>query len=433
MRRSRTRLRTNQGPVPETATATVEVPLPLLATLRDVRDRFFALCVAAGRQVLAHMMEQDRIALCGPKWVPNPRRRAGRAGTTSSEVTLGGRRIPLKRPRVRSVRGHERALPSFLFAADRDPLDARTFDAMTIGVATRQYQRSLDALPTGSAERAVSRSAVSRRFVALSTQLLAQWLARPLHDLDLRVVLLDGIAFRGHCILIALGITATGMKRVLGLREGTTENTTVAKALLGELIERGLPTDRALLFGIDGGKGLRKAIAQTFGALAVVHRCQLHKRRNVREHLPEHLRPATERALCAAYVTADAADAQRQLERLARSLDRTHPGAAASVREGLAETLTLQRLGITGALYQTLRSTNAIENLNGTVAHVTRNVRRWRDGAMLVRWVGTALSIAEHRFRRLRGYRDMPKLVAALRRHEAVVRSAGPKKMRRAA
>jgi transposase-like protein len=333
---------------------------------------------------------------------------------------------------VRSVDGHELALPSFTFAADRDPLDARTCEAMMIGVATRQYQRSLDPLPAGQPERAVSKSAVSRRFVTLSAQLLAQWLARPLAELDLRVVLLDGIAFRGHCILIALGITADGTKRVLGLREGTTENATVAKALLSELIERGLPTDRALLFGIDGSKGLRKAITQTFGALALVQRCQLHKGRNVREHLPEHLRPATDRALAAAYATPDAAAAERQLERLAHTLERPHPGAAASVREGLAETLTLQRLGLTGALYQTLRSTNAIENLNGTIAHVTRNVRRWRDGAMLLRWIGTALHGAEPQFRRLRGYRDMAKLVAALRQHEAAV-SNGPQKMRPAA
>jgi putative transposase len=233
------------------------------------------------------------------------------------------------------------------------------------------------------------------------------------------VVLIDGIVFHEHCILIALGIAADGTKHVLGLREGSTENATVANALLGDLISRGLPSDRALLFVIDGGKGIHRAIRDTFGDLALVHRCHVHKKRNVRRHLPERLQGSIVRVMNDAYARTSAPLAKRQLERLARSLDRTHPGAAASLREGLDETLTLQRLGIRGSLYRTLATTNPVENLNGSVSRFTRNVKRWRDGAMVVRWVATGVRGAEHRFRRVRGFRDMPRLVAALRKHQA--------------
>lgn len=400
----------------------IQLPLPLVMSLCDVEKSFFDLCVAAGRQVLTVMMENDRTALCGPKWMPDSKRKAGRAGSVRSEVTLGGRRIPVQRLRARSVCREELVLPSFAFAASRDPLNHRTLEAIAAGVSTRKYHRTLDPLPSVETQRAVAKSSVSRRFVALSSKLLTEWIERPLHDLDLRVVMIDGILFRNHCILIALGITAQGVKRVLGVREGSTENTAVAKALLSDLIDRGLPDDRALLFAIDGGKGIRKAIEQIFGKLALIQRCQVHKARNVKEHLPDSLRPGAQRALDDAYNTADAELAQRQLERLARSLERDHPGAAASLREGLPETLTLQRLGVTGALYKTLRTTNPIENLNGSVGHFTKNVKRWKDGSMLVRWIVAAVHEAESHFRALRGYKDMPILVAALKRHEATVK-----------
>ncbi len=391
----------------------VQIPMPILGVYLDARVAFHELCVATGREALAAMMEADRVALCGPKDKHNPERRAHRAGSTPSWVTLGGRQIPVRRLRARSAEA-ELALPSFLWAADRDPLDAHTLEAVAAGVSTRRYARTLDLLPPEMPERSTSRSAVSRRFVALTAQQLQAFLGRPLDDLQLRVVMIDGKAFRNHCLLIALGIATDGSKHVLGLREGTTENTRVAQALLSDLIDRGLRTDVPVLFVIDGAKALRKAIRRTFGDLGIVHRCQYHKRQNVLEHLPERLRPSVDRALRDAWSREDAALAQRQLERLARSLEREHPGAAASIREGLDETLTLQRLGISGSLYQTLRTTNPIENLNGGVARYTRNVKRWRDGSMIMRWVGAALLEAEKSFRRLRGYRDMPRLVAVL-------------------
>jgi len=396
--------------------AAVQVPLPLLDVLADTRTAFFGLCLDAGEQVLRTMMEQDRERLCGPKNVPDPDRRAYRHGRTPGEVTLGGRRILVPRLRARSMGGHELALPSFAYAAHRDPLDARTLEAIAIGVTTRKYRRALDPLPDGRRERAVSKSSVSRRFVALTSAQLATWLARPLAELQIRVLIIDGLHFRDHVVLLALGVDLEGNKHVLALHEGTTENATVCKALLTDLRERGLDLDQAILFVIDGGTGLRKAIRETCGAAAIVQRCQVHKRRNVLEHLPETMRPRVRRVLDEAYGLADAALAKRRLLQLAAALDHTHPGAAASLREGLDETLTLQRLGVTGALYRTLRSTNAIENLNGLVGRFVRNVRRWRNGRMLVRWIAAGLRESARSFRRLRGHRDLAALIRALDR-----------------
>jgi len=394
------------------------MPLPMLAAMSDVRRGFHSLCIEAGRQVLGAMMEHDRTALCGPKWVPNPERTAVRGGSTRSLIVLGGRQIEMPRPRVRSLQGHERALPSFRWAADRDPLDLHTMEAIACGVSTRKYHRILDPVPPAEREVAVSASAVSRRFVAESAAVVATYLSRPLGELDLRVILIDGIVFQDHTILIALGITSSAEKVVLGVREGTTENAGVAKALLRDLIERGLSTEQAVLFVIDGAKALRAAIVALFGTLALIQRCQVHKERNVLDHLGDGAKPGTRRAIRDAYQSTDAVLAERQLERLAKSLEREHPGAAASLREGLAETLTLSRLGITGWLYRSLRSTNIIENLNGSVAHFARNVRRWRDGEMIVRWVATAVREAEKKFRRLKGHKEMPRLLAALDAHQ---------------
>lgn len=398
------------------AFATVQVPLPLLDVLADTRTAFFGLCLNTGEQVMRTMMEQDRERLCGPKNVPDAERRAYRHGQTRGEVTLGGRRILVPRLRARSVDGHELDLPTFRYAAQRDPLDARTLEAIAIGVTTRKYQRALDPLPAGRRERAVSKSSVSRRFVALTSAQLATWIARPLNDLAVRVLVIDGLHFRDHVVLLALGVDLQGQKHVLALREGTTENGTVCKALLADLRERGLDLDQALLYVIDGGTGLRKAIRESCGPTAVVQRCQVHKRRNVLEHLPETMRPRVRRVLDEAYGLTDAALAKRRLLQLAAGLEHTHPSAAASLREGLDETLTLQRLGVPGALYRTLRSTNAIENLNGLVGRFVRNVRRWRNGRMLVRWIAAGLRESTRSFRRLRGHRDLPALVRALDR-----------------
>ena len=398
-----------------------QISLPVQGVLRDVRHAFLGLCIDAGQKVLAALMESDRIALCGPKGVPDAGRRAVRGGSTASQVVLGGQRIAVRRPRARSLSDGELALPSFEWAANGDPLDAATMAAIAAGVSTRRYASTQEPVPAAHRPRAASKSAVSRRFVQLSQEQLAQWLARPLGELDLPVVMIDGIHFRERVILLAIGIDTQGNKHVLGLREGSTEATRVVASLLSDLVDRGLDAQRMRLWVIDGGKALRKAIVQTFGATAMIQRCQEHKRRNVIEHLPEDRHASVKRARQDAGSAPDADLGRRQLQRLATSLQSKHPGAAASLREGLEETLTVQELGITGALYRTLRTTNPIENLNGSVARYCRNVKRWGNGQMVLRWVASALSDAAHRMRKLRGCSQMRSLLKALeaRRPEA--------------
>jgi putative transposase len=394
--------------------AEVQISLPVQGVLRDVRHAFLGLCIDAGQKVLAAMMEADRIALCGAKGVSDAARQAVRGGTTASRVVLGGQRVAVRRPRVRSKSQGEVPLPSFEWAACVDPLDAATMAAIAAGVSTRRYASTQEPVPEAHRPSAASKSAVSRRFVQLSQGQLAQWLARPLGEVDLPVVMIDGIHFRDRVILLALGIDAQGNKHVLGLREGSTEATRVVTSLLSDLVDRGLDAQRTRLWVIDGGKALRKAIVQTFGASALIQRCQEHKRRNVLEHLPEDMHSSVKRVLKDAWSASDAELARRQLSRLASSLQAKHPGAAASLREGLDETLTVQALGITGALYRTLRTTNPIENLNGSVARYCRNVKRWGDGQMVMRWVASALSDAAQRMRKLRGCGQIGSLLKAL-------------------
>jgi len=400
------------------ANAQVQLSLPVAGVLRDVRSAFFGLCINAGKAVLGAMMEAERTALCGPKGVPDPERSAYRGGHTRSSVVLGGRRIAIRRPRVQGVQAQELSLPTYQWANECDPLNAATLSAIAAGVSTRRYETTLDALPATEEQSSVSRSAVSRRFVALSAKQLGQWLSRRI-EVELPVVMIDGIHFQDRVVLLALGFDSQGKKHVLGLWEGSTEKATVVRALLANLIERGLDADTPRLWIIDGGKAIRRAILEVFGDCALIQRCQEHKRRNVIGHLPIELHASVARAMAEAWESKDPVLARRQLERLANSLAKNHPGAAASLREGLEETLTLISLGVDGALYKTLRTTNPIENLNGRVAHHTRNVKRWRDGEMVLRWIAAALNEANRGFRAVRGYRDMKHLITALAKASA--------------
>jgi len=393
----------------------IQLPIPTLSVLLDARTAFHELCIETGCEVLKTMMEADREAICGPKGRHDAERHALRGGSTPSRVTLGGRQIGLSRLRVRSASG-EVPLASFTWAASQDPLNTHTLEAIAAGVSTRRYDRTLDPLPPQMHQAATSKSAVSRRFVALSQKRLEGFLSRPLDEMDIRIVMIDGKVFKKHCIVVALGIAGDGKKHVLGLREGSTENTRMVTDLLTDLVARGVSSEQVTLFVIDGAKALRKSIRDVFGEEhGVVQRCQLHKLRNVLDYLPDEMQLSVERSMKQAWDGASAELAERQLRRLASSLEREYPSAAESLREGLEETLTVQRLGVRGALLKTLRTTNPIENLNGSIASYTRNVKRWRGGgSMIRRWVASALCEAERRFRRVRGYREMPALINAL-------------------
>jgi len=372
------------------------------------------LAVASGLKVLATMLEADRTAICGPRYQHQAERTASRAGRVCSEVVLGGRKVQIRRPRVRAD-GHEVALPTFEAFADTDPLNRRVVEQMLLGVATRHYGRSLEPTGTDIRTRGTSKSAVSRRFIVKTKSQLAAWRSTALDALDLVALLIDGVHIGEHCIVVALGIDETGAKHALGLWDGSTENAAVCQSLLADLQSRGLRTDRSLLVILDGSKALHKAVTQMFGSAALMHRCQVHKLRNILEHLPEEQRPWVRAIVARAYKQTEVAPARRLLQDLARRLEDRYPSAAASVREGLDETLTVITLGLSDRLRQSLATTNAIESLISRTRHVKRNVKRWRGGQMVLRWTAAAVLEAVKGFRRLKGHKDMPKLVAALR------------------
>ena len=388
--------------------------LPLVDLLVDTRSELLELVTRSGLKVLTTMLEEDRTALCGPRYAHEPERPASRAGTVRSEVVLGGRKVAIQRPRVRTAAG-EVPLPTFQTMAQRDPLDRRVVEQMLVGVATRQYARSLDALPAEVPSRGTSKSAVSRRFVAKTRAQLETWQARPVDDLALAVLLLDGVHVGEHCLIVALGVTEDGTKHALGLWDGSTENSTVCQSLLANLQSRGLRTDRSLLVILDGSKALHKAVRTMFGEAALVQRCQIHKLRNVLDHLPERQRPWVKAILQRAYRQDDVTAAKRLLQDLARRLDGEYPSAAESVREGLEETLTIIGLRLSPALRRSLNTTNAAESLISRTRHVKRNVKRWRGGQMVLRWVVAGVLEAVKGFRRLKGHKEMPTLVSALR------------------
>jgi transposase-like protein len=386
--------------------------LPLAAL---VRGDLLSLVHQLGLQAVAAMLESERTKLCGERYRHDRDREATRAGSARGELALGGRRVAVRRPRVVDRDGREMPLKAWADLASTDPLDVRALEQMALGVATRKYARSLETLPEEIKTRGTSKSAVSRRFVAMTTEKLAEWMARPLGDLDLWAVFIDGIHFGEHIVLCALGVDATGVKHVLALWEGATENEIACKAMLENLVSRGLKANRSRLFIIDGSKGLRAAIRSHFGRRALVQRCQVHKVRNVLGHLPEERHGEVRAAMREAYKSTKVETARRLLNNLGRALQKKYPSAAASLREGLEETLTVMGLGLSASLTRSLSTTNPVENLNGRIRATTRRVRRWSDGTMILRWVLVGVLEAARGFRRLKGHKDMKTLVACLK------------------
>jgi putative transposase len=381
------------------------------------KQGLLALSVEVGLGVLRELLEQEVDELVGPKGKWNPDRSAVRHGHENGEVTLGGRRVPVKRPRARTVDGEsELPLETYEHFADRDALEEVVLERMLAGVSTRQYRRAQE--PVGEQletdARSTSKSAASRVFVQRTRQQLWKLMNRPLSDLRLAVIMLDGIELHGYTNIVALGITTEGEKLALGLWDGSTENAAVAAALLSDLVDRGVDVEQGLLFVIDGAKALRKAIRQVFGNKVPVQRCVQHKQRNVLDHLPERERPAVKTRLRRAWKETAHDRALEQLTALALELDHAHPGAAASLREGMEETLTVTRLGITGKLKLTLQSTNPCESMISTVRVIHRNVKRWTSGDMCLRWTAAGMLEAETRFRKVEGYRGLAGLAVKI-------------------
>jgi transposase-like protein len=382
------------------------------------KEGLLALSVGVGLGVLTEMLEEEVDDVVGLKGKHNPDRSAVRHGHEGGEVTLGGRRVEVDRPRVRTADGEsEVPLQTYEHFADRDPLARVVLERMLAGVSTRRYQRTQE--PVGeqveTRARSTSKSAVSRSFVQRTREALGELMARQLSDLRLAVMMLDGLELKGRMMIVALGITTDGSKIPLGLWEGSTENATVATALLSDLVERGLDPEQGMLFVIDGSKALRKAIRSVFGEVPV-QRCLWHKQRNVMHHLPERDRPPIKARMRRAWRETDYERALEQLSRLADELQRTHPGAAGSLREGMEETLTVIRLGIRGKLRRTLESTNPCESMIDTVRTTQRNVKRWSSGEMGLRWTAAGMLEAEKQFRKIIGYTQLPQLAIAIER-----------------
>ena len=403
------------------------VQVALGELVNAAKDGLLALSVGVGLGVLSTLMEEEVCEVVGPKGRHDPDRKAVRHGHTSGEVTLGGRRVAVARPRVRSVDDEEVELATYAHFADRDPLTRVVLEQMLAGVSTRRFERTRE--PVGedvlAAERSASKSAASRAFVGRTGEHLQALMSRSLADIRLAALMLDGIELKGRCCVVALGVTTDGVKVPLGLWDGSTENKTITVALLGDLVDRGLDVEQGVLVILDGGKALRAAVNDVFGPVPV-HRCVRHKERNVLDHLPERDRPVIKARLRRAWAIDDHTLALDGLRVLASELERSHPGAAASLREGLEETLTLTRLGIRGRLKKTLASTNPIESMIEMVRRTSRNVKRWQSGDMCLRWTAAGMLEAENQFRRIIGYRDLAKLAVAIERDLGEATIASP-------
>src|SRR4051794_3268728 len=407
------------------------LPATVLEVLGELvgaaKEGLLALSVGVGLGVLHELLEAEVDEVVGPKGRQIPDRAAVRHGHEDGEVTLGGRRVAVNRPRARTADGeHEVELQTYAHFSARDRLTDVMLERMLVGVSTRRYARTGE--PVGSeidaVSRSTSKSAVSREFVSRTREHLVELMSRPLDDLRLAVLMLDGIELKGRCCVVALGIDTDGSKHPLGLWDGSTENATVATTLLANLVERGLDTEQGVLVVLDGAKALRKAVRDVLGSDTAVQRCVRHKERNVLEHLPERDRTLVPRRLRQAWALDDHDRALDQLRALADELAHTHPGAAASLSEGMQETLTVTRLGVRGGLKRTLASTNPCESMIETVRRTSRNVKRWQNGDMCLRWTAAGMLEAERQFRKIIGHTDLAKLALAVERDIAAKRAA---------
>jgi putative transposase len=407
---------------PVALAAEVAVPEQVIVSMAEIaesaKEGLLALAVSTGLQVMTAMFDEDVARLCGPGGKHNPDRAGYRHGTEAGSVTLGGRRVPVTRPRVRAADGTgELHLPSYDLFSGTEVLGRLAMERMLAGLSSRRYGRGLE--PAGQqveqAASATSKSAVSRRFVAATETALAELMSRRLDGLDLVAFMVDGVHFGEHTCVVALGIGVDGVKHPLAVEEGSTENATVVTDLITGLRDRGLDVTKPVLAVLDGAKALSSAVKAVFDK-PVIQRCQQHKIRNVIDKLPDRLKQVTERRMRQAYHAESALKAESELEQLARELGKTHPGAAASLREGMAETLTILRLEVPPALARTLHSTNPVESMIEICREHAKNVKRWRDGTMALRWCAAGMLEAGHQFRRVNGHLHLPKLRAALNR-----------------
>ncbi len=389
----------------------IQLTLPLADIVALLQEGVGNLLRQAGLELMHVVMDQEVKSLAGERHEQHEGRRAHRWGKEKGYCLVDGQKVPIRRVRLRTADKREQPLGSYELFQRSGPMQKGVWDKMMRGLSTRNYSAVVKDFHDAYG---IEKSAVSENFIEASREKVKQLMERPLGDLKLCAIVIDGTPFKDRQMIVALGIGCDGRKTVLGLREGATENTAVVSALLSDLVERGLDLSTPRLYILDGGKALHAAVRRQAGEAAFIQRCQVHKKRNVVDHLPEEYKTDVKRKLQNAYAMAEYADARRALEKLHRELMDLNPSAARSLEEGMEETLTVHKLRVPDQLRRTLCCTNVIESAFSIVETVCRNVKRWRRGDRIERWVGSGLLVAERQFRRVIGHRPIPLLLSSM-------------------
>ena len=389
----------------------IQMILPLADIVGMLQQGVGNLLRETGLALMQTVMEEEVRHLAGERHQQHAGRRAHRWGKEDGYCVVDGQKVPIQKTRLRTPDKREQRLGSYELFQRSGPLQAGVWDKMMRGLSTRNYGAVVKDFHNAYG---VEKSAVSENFIAASREKVKQLMERPLGELRLCAVLIDGTPFKDRQMIAALGIGCDGTKTVLGIREGATENTAVVSALLSELVERGLDFSTPRLYVLDGGKALAAAVRKHAGEAAFIQRCQVHKKRNVVDHLPDEHKADVRRKMQNAYAMADYADAKRALEQLHREWMDLNPSAARSLEEGMEETLTVHKLRVPDQLRRTLCCTNVIESAFSIVETVCRNVKRWRDGDHIERWVGSGLLVAERQFRKVIGHRQIRLLLSSM-------------------
>jgi transposase-like protein len=389
----------------------IQMILPLADIVGMLQQGVGNLLRETGLALMQTVMEEEVRHLAGERHQQHEGRRAHRWGKEDGYCVVDGQKVPIRKTRLRTPDKREQRLGSYELFQRSGPLQAGVWDKMMRGLSTRNYGAVVKDFHNAYG---VEKSAVSENFIEASREKVKQLMERPLGELRLCAVLIDGTPFKDRQMIAALGVGCDGTKTVLGIREGATENTAVVSALLSELVERGLDFSTPRLYVLDGGKALAAAVRKHAGDAAFIQRCQVHKKRNVVDHLPDEHKADVRRKMQNAYAMAEYADAKRALEQLHRELMDLNPSAARSLEEGMEETLTVHKLRVPDQLRRTLCCTNVIESAFSIVETVCRNVKRWRDGDHIERWVGSGLLVAERQFRKVIGHRQIPLLLSSM-------------------
>ena len=389
----------------------LELPLSVAVVIESLPEVIRELAQEAGLLLMSAAMNAECKMIAGPKDSKNPLRAANWWGSNLGPVYYDKQKVLIDRPRLRSKDNKEIPLATYQAFGDPRGMRSSVMKNMILGISSRNYAESVESFVKGYG---IKKSSVSRHFVKATAEQMREFMERDLGGLDLVAIFIDGIEFKGHLIVVALGLDKGGKKHVLGLWQGATENATICTSLLEDIARRGLNIEKDYLFVLDGSKALRSAVAKMFGTNVAVQRCQQHKRRNVLAHLPKEHQHSIDARISAAYKMADYDDAKKSLELTVRYLEKLNPSAAASLREGLEETLTVHKLEVAGLLRKTLQTTNPIESCFSVSRTITGRVKRWRGDDMVQRWAVSSLLRAEKNFKRIKGYREIPKLIAAL-------------------